>query len=273
MMAKAVIPHGHQGNPVHVNADGWPHATEIAARFGRESRDWLRLHELHFWRWAVIQCRNASLTQTGNSRFAQIDTESHMHALARCLGLPFEPKFSGSKTSGKVTGGSSVFRPELSSCAGLVVTKRGAPTNGGGTWLHPKLAVMFARWLDAKFAIWCGLQIDAQLRGNGSHWAAATRGHRAVCDAVALNCEARGKTPQRHHFINEARLINEVITGAFAGRSRDQLNAAELESVTLVELRDTALLGAGMSYAERKANLLRYAQTLQTKHLTEGNAA
>lgn len=36
-------------------------------------------------------------------------------------------------------------------------TRRG---NGGGTWLHPKLAVMFARWLDARFALWCDLQID-----------------------------------------------------------------------------------------------------------------
>jgi hypothetical protein len=35
--------------------------------------------------------------------------------------------------------------------------KRG---NNGGTWLHPKLAVHFARWLDAKFAVWCDMQID-----------------------------------------------------------------------------------------------------------------
>ncbi|MNR54722.1 hypothetical protein D3C85_1749560 [compost metagenome] len=64
-----------------------------------------------------------------------------------------------------------------------------------------------------------------------------------------------------------------MITGAFAGRSRDQLSAAELQIDTLVELRDTALLGADMSYADRKANLLGYAQTLQTKHLTEGSAS
>lgn len=80
------------------------------------------------------------------------------------------------------------------------------------------------------------------------------------------------------------RALDEVMTGHKTGildtrksgyvkTSRDQLNAAELESVTPVEQRDTALLGAGMSYAKRKANLLRYAQTLQTKHLTEGNAA
>ncbi|SEJ43819.1 hypothetical protein SAMN04244572_04536 [Azotobacter beijerinckii] len=94
-----------------------------------------------------------------------------------------------------------------------------------------------------------------------------------MCDALALHHEARGKTPQRHHFINEARLINETITGAFAGRSREQLSAAELELVTLVELRDTALMGTGMPYAERKANLLQYMQALQGKRLAGGRAA
>ncbi|MGO4003725.1 KilA-N domain-containing protein [Pseudomonas fluorescens] len=36
----------------------------------------------------------------------------------------------------------------------------------GGTWLHPKLAVAFARWLSADFAVWCDLHIDALLRGE-----------------------------------------------------------------------------------------------------------
>lgn len=35
-----------------------------------------------------------------------------------------------------------------------------------GTWLHPKLAVAFARWLDDDFAVWCDLHIDALLRGE-----------------------------------------------------------------------------------------------------------
>ncbi|WP_156952464.1 KilA-N domain-containing protein [Microvirgula aerodenitrificans] len=34
----------------------------------------------------------------------------------------------------------------------------------GGTWLHPKLAVAFARWLDVRFAVWCDMQIDGLLR-------------------------------------------------------------------------------------------------------------
>lgn len=35
-----------------------------------------------------------------------------------------------------------------------------------GTWLHPKLAVAFARWLDDDFAVWADLHIDALLRGE-----------------------------------------------------------------------------------------------------------
>lgn len=45
----------------------------------------------------------------------------------------------------------------------LIMTRRG---RGGGTWLHPKLAVAFARWLDVRFAVWCDLHIDALLRGE-----------------------------------------------------------------------------------------------------------
>ena len=36
----------------------------------------------------------------------------------------------------------------------------------GSTFLHPKMAVFFARWLDAEFAVWCDLMIDNILRGN-----------------------------------------------------------------------------------------------------------
>ncbi|NER58949.1 KilA-N domain-containing protein [Pseudomonas sp. MAFF212428] len=154
-----------------------------------------------------------------------------------------------------------------------VKTSRARADRGGGTWLHPKLAVKFARWLDVDFEIWCDEQLDTLLRGESKSWANARReaaiGHRAVCDAIALNCEAQGKTPQRHHFINEARLINQVITGSFAGRDRDQLSAPELEIVTLAELRDTVLIGGGMAYAERRANLLLYVRELQSKHQRE----
>ncbi|MGK5049482.1 KilA-N domain-containing protein [Janthinobacterium sp. GB4P2] len=51
----------------------------------------------------------------------------------------------------------------------FVKTSRGGNTRESGfagTWLHPKLAVIFARWLDVDFEIWCDEQIDLLLRGD-----------------------------------------------------------------------------------------------------------
>lgn len=51
--------------------------------------------------------------------------------------------------------------------ASLVDTQRGhfsKPTTG--TWAHPKLAMFFARWLDAKFALWCDAVIEDILKGH-----------------------------------------------------------------------------------------------------------
>lgn len=45
-------------------------------------------------------------------------------------------------------------------------TERGGRMGGGVTWLHPKLAVRFAQWLDVDFAVWCDEQIDALLHGR-----------------------------------------------------------------------------------------------------------
>ncbi|HBQ89184.1 MAG TPA: hypothetical protein DD803_06950 [Alcaligenes faecalis] len=47
-----------------------------------------------------------------------------------------------------------------------VKTSRARADRGGGTWLHPKLAVRFAQWLNDDFAVWCDEQIDAIIR-NG----------------------------------------------------------------------------------------------------------
>ncbi|MBA4707509.1 KilA-N domain-containing protein [Aquitalea aquatica] len=57
-------------------------------------------------------------------------------------------------------------------------TKRGGDTgksgNAQGTWLHPKLAVRFAQWLDVDFAVWCDDQIDGLIRSEISTHRPAT---------------------------------------------------------------------------------------------------
>lgn len=42
----------------------------------------------------------------------------------------------------------------------FVKASRGGDRTEQGTWLHPKLAVPFARWLDIDFAVWADAQID-----------------------------------------------------------------------------------------------------------------
>jgi hypothetical protein len=56
---------------------------------------------------------------------------------------------------------SGIFKCDESA---LLKTRRGR--HDSGTWMHPKLGVRFAQWLDVKFAIWCDMQIDAILRGE-----------------------------------------------------------------------------------------------------------
>jgi len=41
----------------------------------------------------------------------------------------------------------------------LVIVVNGGPIGTYGTWLHPKLGVIFARWLTPDFAVWCDEQI------------------------------------------------------------------------------------------------------------------
>ena len=57
----------------------------------------------------------------------------------------------------------SIKRKNGNSDYQAVITKIGAPENGGGTWLHEDAAIEFARWLSPKFAIWCNDRIKELL--------------------------------------------------------------------------------------------------------------
>jgi hypothetical protein len=95
----------------------------------------------------------------------------------------------------------------------IVISKVGSSENGGGTWLHPKLAIFFARWLDARFAVWCDLQIEKILHSNA-----------APADfSEFLNPITEPISPDdfkwRHQVITNAwqNLQNATVTAAFKG--------------------------------------------------------
>lgn len=82
-----------------------------------------------------------------------------------------------------------------------VKTSRARADRGGGTWIHPKLGVKFARWLDVDFEIWCDEQIDALIRGELNTKAIARRqaamGYRSLCDALSITHEALARPRSR----------------------------------------------------------------------------
>lgn len=147
----------------------------------------------------------------------------------------------------------------------LLKTRRGKVN--GGTWLHPKLAVPFARWLDLRFSIWCDEQIDKLIRGvidakRARHQAAAS--YKLMSDIVRLAREQVGKESKPYHYANEARLINWVLTGEFKGLDRDRLSFQQLARLALLEEKNSVLLASGASYVDRKIALQEDCKKLTT---------
>ena len=132
-----VIPFRYQGQVVRFNTEGWIDAASAARGFGKEPTAWLR----------------------------SIETLEYMSAMAEALfgkGVS-ETDLARLRTMSQRTAEAKALTLRLSKETGLVITKAG---RGGGTWLHPKLAVRFAQWLEVKFAVWCDLQIDALIHGD-----------------------------------------------------------------------------------------------------------
>ncbi|WP_047238396.1 KilA-N domain-containing protein [Chromobacterium subtsugae] len=226
------------GQAMHFTSDAWFNATAAASHFGKEPGDWLRQRE-------TIEYLAALAAHQGNSGFVE--------------------ELNSINTLPSTSAASQAKLLKLSKQSSYVRTKAGSPANGGGTWLHPKLAVRFAQWLDVRFAIWCDEQVDAIIRGHAgpNSWsaarAAAASNYRLLCDMVNLHRQAIGKGSTAHHFANESRLINWAFAGNFGPIERDRLTAPELRLVELLERQDAVLLGMGKSYDERKAALQAFA--------------
>lgn len=152
-----IVPFSYQGQPVRFNTDGWIDAASAAKRFGKEPTAWLRSIETLEYMSALAEALSGKgVSETDLERLRSMESRSRE---AKALTL------------------------ELAKETGLVITKAG---RGGGTWLHPKLAVAFARWLDMKFAVWCDLHIDALLRGELNEKQQFDRACKALSDGQSM---------------------------------------------------------------------------------------
>jgi len=94
------------------------------------------------------------------------------------------------------------------------------PGRNGGTWGHPKLAVVFARWLDARFAVFCDMVIDDILNKK----AELTITKPAESSAMAL--------PQTY-----LESLEELVKSLKAQEALKQENALLIEQKTVLQHR------------------------------------
>ncbi|QQX83738.1 Rha family transcriptional regulator [Cupriavidus necator] len=102
---------------------------------------------------------------------------------------------------------------------------------------------------------------------KGTDWIKARReaadNYAVVSEMLAMRREAEGKATKAHHYANEARLINFAFAGTFAPIDRGELTQPELRILSRLEIRNSALIGMGKTYEERKVAMVAYAADLR----------
>lgn len=157
--------------------DGWFNATKVALKYGQEPVDWLR-----FSRTLELILALMKHNSPVGSGFNEINR------------LWQELKVSGINSDVM-----KIKILDLVKKTGYVRTKRGSPENGGGTWLHPKLAIHFGYWLDVEFAVWVGEKIEELIREQQTSPLPETVPHRrfdfwVVSHAEDVTCKTQRKT-------------------------------------------------------------------------------
>ena len=89
--------------------------------------------------------------------------------------------------------------------------------------------------------------------------------HHPMMDALVEFREEQGKDTVLHHFTNENRLCNGVVTGDFKKVDEKALDNAQLALLAKVRERNAALLVAGLDYETRKAKLIAFATRYRTR--------
>lgn len=158
----------------------------------------------------------------------------------------------------------------------LLKVIRGGRNRPDGTWLHPKLAVPFARWLDDDFAVWCDAQIDNLIHGK-ENWHIAR--HAIASSSKVLSGmlqevrKAIGKATAAHHHMNEHKLINSLLTGEYRGLNRELMTTYQLDFLAHFELRNAVLIGMGLGYDQRKGVLITEANAWKESNATRIEAS
>lgn len=144
-------------------------------------------------------------------------------------------------------------------------------SRNGGTWMHPRLGVAFARWLDMDFALWCDEQIERLIHGTPEEtdWTRlrheAASSYKVMSDVLLERRTEDGKETKPYHYANEAKLVNWAMTGEFRPVDRSELSDQDLDLLAKLESRNAVLIAKGASRDLRKDLLTAMAETRRAK--------
>lgn len=129
---------------------------------------------------------------------------------------------------------------------GLIVSKRGSPQTGGGTWLHPDLAIQLAQWCNVPFA----LQVSRWVREWMTTGQNPIYPQQADIDRVvyrdALKDDARLRmTGQVKVYLEQIQKYDDKkYRGKFFARVHDAINIAiTTETSKQMKVRISQMLG------------------------------
>lgn len=154
----------------------------------------------------------------------------------------------------------------------LIQAKRG---RNGGTWLHPKLAVMFARWISIDFAIWCDEQIDEIIHGKpeASDWEKlrhqAASSYKVMSAILDSRRQLDGKETKSFHYANEAKLVNWALTGEYKAIDRESLNGQDLDLLAKLESLNSVMISDSVSRDDRRERLADAVEKERASHVVQ----
>ncbi len=155
-----------------------------------------------------------------------------------------------------ITGGSKID---------FVFTRKG---KYGGTYLHKKLALQFARWCSAEFAVMLDLWIVERF-SQEQNWQRERLAAKTGYLPMSIAVDEAHDPALFYHYATEANLLNKIILGMSAkqfkkahgvDRVRDGLDAEQLQQFEKMQRVNTGLIEIGMDYQERKEHLESYFQ-------------
>lgn len=134
----------------------------------------------------------------------------------------------------------------------LVVVKRGSPKNGGGTWLHPDLAIQLAQWCSPTFALQVSRWVfDWLTKGGNPIWqenrALLKQSNSKLMDAVKAYIDRHPElsdNAKKWAFINVNDRLCKILTGDRVSKLcrdkqietwRDAIDADLAKSLELLE--------------------------------------